>query len=390
MHSDRIPESTKQWLQNEDFILWCLAPTQESEEWWVNYQKEHPEDQASLQEARKIMLSARLNPVQRLPEESERLWARIETSMERRDKRHRFILFTRYAAACVLILGIVSFWLIHSFQTSGTADDLLVNVKADTLYQKVMLIRDDAEAIQIENNAVITYDSNITIQSDGKETEIIKEGAAQPGKQNTLIVPYGSHSSIVLADGSKVWIHSGSKLRFPSSFGPGERGIKVEGEIYIEVAKDTSRPFYVETPQLTVNVLGTKFNVSAYADDALQSVVLVEGKVNVKANSNEDFVLLPNQRFKLSDGISGIDEVNAYDYISWKDGVLQFRGETMKDIIQRLSRYYNVSITCTPEVAQKCTMGKLILFDDIEQVMKTFSLLYDVQCTIEAGSIKIE
>lgn len=146
----------------------------------------------------------------------------------------------------------------------------------------------------------------------------------------------------------------------------------------------------LETPQLTVNVLGTKFNVSAYADDALQSVVLVEGKVNVKANSNEDFVLLPNQRFKLSDGISGIDEVNAYDYISWKDGVLQFRGETMKDIIQRLSRYYNVSITCTPEVAQKCTMGKLILFDDIEQVMKTFSLLYDVQCTIEAGSIKIE
>lgn len=137
--------------------------------------------------------------------------------MERRDKRHRFILFTRYAAACVLILGIVSFWLIHSFQTSGTADDLLVNVKADTLYQKVMLIRDDAEAIQIENNAVITYDSNITIQSDGKETEIIKEGAVQPGKQNTLIVPYGSHSSIVLADGSKVWINSGSKLRFPSS-----------------------------------------------------------------------------------------------------------------------------------------------------------------------------
>ncbi len=61
-----------------------------------------------------------------------------------------------------------------------------------------------------ENNAVITYDSNITIQSDGKETEIIKEGAVQPGKQNTLIVPYGSHSSIVLADGSKVWINSGS------------------------------------------------------------------------------------------------------------------------------------------------------------------------------------
>lgn len=390
MHSERIPESTKQWLQNENFILWCLAPTQESEEWWDNYQKEHPEDQASLQEARKIMLSARLNPIQRLPEESERLWTRIETSMEHRDRRHRFFFFTRYAAACILLLGIGSFWLLHSFRMSGTDDNLLVNVKADTLYQKVMLIRDDAEAIQIEDNSVITYDGDITIQSDGKETEIIKEGEAQSGKQNTLLVPYGSHTSIVLADGSKVWINSGSKLRFPSSFAPEERRIKVEGEIYIEVAKDTSRPFYVETPQLTINVLGTKFNVSAYADDALQSVVLVEGKVIVKANFNEDFVLLPNQRFKLSGGISSIDDVNAYDYISWKDGVLQFRGETMKYIIQRLSRYYNVTITCTPEVAQKCTIGKLILFDDIEQVMKTFSLLYDVKYTIEAGSIKIE
>lgn len=390
MHSERIPESTKQWLQNENFILWCLAPTQESEEWWDNYQKEHPEDQASLQEARKIMLSARLNPIQRLPEESERLWTRIETSMEHRDRRHRFFFFTRYAAACILLLGIGSFWLLHSFRMSGTDDNLLVNVKADTLYQKVMLIRDDAEAIQIEDNSVITYDGDITIQSDGKETEIIKEGEAQSGKQNTLLVPYGSHTSIVLADGSKVWINSGSKLRFPSSFAPEERRIKVEGEIYIEVAKDTSRPFYVETPQLTINVLGTKFNVSAYADDALQSVVLVEGKVIVKANFNEDFVLLPNQRFKLSGGISSIDDVNAYDYISWKDGVLQFRGETMKDIIQRLSRYYNVTITCTPEVAKKCTIGKLILFDDIEQVMKTFSLLYDVKYTIEAQSIKIE
>jgi len=81
MHSDRIPESTKQWLQNEDFILWCLAPTQESEEWWVNYQKEHPEDQASLQEARKIILSARLNPVQRLPQRSAELNGRVTSHL---------------------------------------------------------------------------------------------------------------------------------------------------------------------------------------------------------------------------------------------------------------------------------------------------------------------
>lgn len=393
MHPDPIPESIKQWLHNEDFILWCLASTQESEEWWTNYQKEHPGQQASIQEARSIILSARLNPVQRLPKESNDLWTRIETSMERHDRKrkHRFILFTRYAAACVLVLGIAAYWLIHTFQPSvPSTGELLGSLRIDTLHQKVMLIRDDAEAIHIENNAVITCDSNITIQSQGKETEIIKETSTRPGRQNTLVVPYGSRSSILLADGSKVWINSGSKLYFPSSFGSDERRIRVEGEIYIEVAKDTSRPFYVETPQLAVNVLGTKFNVSAYTDDALQSVVLVEGRVNVQSGTNHSFTLSPNQRFKLTNGISAVDEVDANDYISWKDGILQFRGEMMGDIIQRLSRYYNVSITCTPEVAQKCTMGKLILFDDIEQVMKTFSMLYDVKYTIESGSIKIE
>ena len=202
--------------------------------------------------------------------------------------------------------------------------------------------------------------------------------------------PLGSRTKLYLPDGTLVWLNAGSRMTYSQGFGVDNRKVELEGEGYFEVQRNEKLPFFVKTKDLQLQVLGTKFNVSAYADDALQSVVLVEGKVNVKANSNEDFVLLPNQRFKLSDGISGIDEVNAYDYISWKDGVLQFRGETMKDIIQRLSRYYNVSITCTPEVAQKCTMGKLILFDDIEQVMKTFSLLYDVQCTIEAGSIKIE
>lgn len=161
MHSDRIPESTKQWLQNEDFILWCLVPTQESEEWWVNYQKEHPEDQASLQEARKIILSARLNPVQRLPEESERLWARIETSMERRDKRHRFILFTRYAAACVLILGIVSFWLIHSITCTPEV--------AQKCTMGKLILFDDIE--QVMKTFSLLYDVQCTIEAGSIKIE---------------------------------------------------------------------------------------------------------------------------------------------------------------------------------------------------------------------------
>lgn len=142
---------------------------------------------------------------------------------------------------------------------------------------------------------------------------------------------------------------------------------------------------------MTVDVLGTKFNVSAYKDDEVQSVVLAEGKVNIQATEKENCVLSPDQRFQLStsDRHFSVDEVDATDYIAWKEGILKFRGDTMEEITHRLSRYYNVRISCDPEVAGKCTVGKLLLFDDIKQVMKTFSLLYGISYSIEEGEIRI-
>ena len=116
-----------------------------------------------------------------------------------------------------------------------------------------------------------------------------------------------------------------------------------------------SRPFYVETSQMTVDVLGTKFNVSAYKDDEVQSVVLAEGKVNIQATEKENCVLSPDQRFQLStsDRHFSVDEVDATDYIAWKEGILKFRGDTMEEITHRLSRYYNVRISCDPEDVYK-------------------------------------
>lgn len=388
-----ISEPVKKILKDPLFVLWCLSPTKESDERWKEYQEAHPEEQAVIAEARQIILSARMNTVHRSPQESSILWVRIETGMKQKHIRQRYLRLSRYAAACVFLLCITTFWIVWKMNTSVQADkDLLSTWQVDSIQTEVMLIRSGEEIVEIENNAIIAYDTAITIQAQGKEKSILKNiNTVVKEPYNTLVVPRGRRSSLILADGSKVWINSGSVLYFPSSFNADERKIKVEGEIYIEVAKDASRPFYVETRQMTVNVLGTKFNVSAYPQDISQSVVLVEGSVGVKmAVSSSNIILSPRQRFSMYDDSYAIDEVDTYDYISWKDGVLHFRGETLDEVCQRLSRYYNIPIICSQAVADKRTMGKLLLFDDIEQVMLTLSILYNIDYTIEPSCIKIK
>ncbi len=393
-----IPASVRRWMEDKDFILHCLTPTPESEVKWKHYLREHPESEADLQEAQRLLLSARLNPAHRPTEESNRLWERIAEDMQRSDskRRHRRILTTRYVtAACITTIVFLASWLLWT-TLSPSPDHIQQTAKisaVDTLQREVTLISDNRQPIQVENNALISYDTLITIHARGEKIRALQNEASTPtGGTNTLIVPYGKRSSLLLADGSKVWINSGSVLHFPSTFEGKERRIQVEGEIYIEVAHDSTRPFYVETSQMVINVLGTKFNVSAYRDDDSQSVVLVEGKVNVRTDDEGDCTLAPDQRLCLdtTDRLFRVDRVDVSYYTSWKEGILQFRGDTMDEIARRLSRYYNVHIHCSPSVAGKCTVGKLLLFDDIHQVMKTFSLLYDIHYTVEDGEIWIQ
>lgn len=319
---------------------------------------------------------------------------RLEQSMSRKRTRRRMIII-RYAAACIvaLFLSVAGLELADKFAARNSMADL--SSASDTTHTEVMLIMDDDKAVEVEDNALIAYNSEVVVRGKEKEETVIKKivkkdiEEAENVSRNTLMVPKGRRSSIILPDGSKVWMNSGSVLHFPSHFETDRRTIEVEGEIYIEVAKNET-PFYVKTKDFTVQVLGTKFNVSAYADEPASSVVLVEGSVQVNTMNDEQIALTPNRMLTCESGSNRIDDVDVYDYISWKDGLLQFKGETMANILIRLGRYYNVSIQCPPDIAQRRSSGKLVLFDDFEQVMKTFALLYDIQYHFESNTLIIE
>ena len=150
---------------------------------------------------------------------------------------------------------------------------------------------------------------------------------------NQLVVPFGKKSKIELADGTRLWLNSGSRAIYPVVFQKGKREIYLEGEGYLEVAHNASSPFYVVTDQMKVRVLGTKFNLSAYKEDASVSVVLVEGSVEASSESGK-LILKPNQllNYQKSTRESTISHANVLQYVSWIDGWMLCDKEKLSSI----------------------------------------------------------
>lgn len=179
-------------------------------------------------------------------------------------------------------------------------------------------------------------DTSIVVTYDKKGQILINDTVAVPGEKenldhlNTIRVPYGKRSTLILADGSKVYLNSGSSLVYPAVFAKDKREVYLDGEAYFEVSKEARRKFVVQTAYKAVEVLGTKFNVSVDKRQSLFEAVLVTGKIGLESNTGK-IELIPNQYYGY-DPDSGQDElktVDARDYISWIEGRLRFNREPL-------------------------------------------------------------
>ena len=162
---------------------------------------------------------------------------------------------------------------------------------------------------------------------------------------NQIIVPAGERFLVQLSDGTKVWINSESALRYPAYFGKNIREVEARGNVYFEVAKDSTRPFVVASRELTTEVLGTRFEVNTYGDRDEVSATLVEGSVRVGVGSRF-IVIKPNQQFTFNtkSGTIEVNEVDAAREVMWKDGILVIDNEAFRDVVWKLERWYGVSI----------------------------------------------
>lgn len=163
---------------------------------------------------------------------------------------------------------------------------------------------------------------------------------------------YGENKHLLLPDSSEIWLNAGTVIKYPKRFSDSQRLVHLDGEAYFSVKKDASHPFIVKTPQLSVKVLGTQFNVKAYADEPLVTTTLTSGKVEITPSSQDSRILKPNEQLTYNKHTSGINitEVPAADADSWITGKLIFTHAPFTEIIRTLERRYNVTFTTSINV----------------------------------------
>ncbi len=191
-------------------------------------------------------------------------------------------------------------------------------------------------------------------------------------------VPAGQMSNVVLPDGTTVQLNSDTKLFCSGNFNKGNRTVRLEGEAFFDVAKDREHPFLIETPSLNFKVYGTSFNIQAYPDDPEINTTLVEGSLGVMGKNGKELArLVPGENVKYENETHKliISAVKLDLYTSWKEGLINFRNESLKDIARHIERWYNVKIIIkNPKLNDELYFGTIMKNKPVDQILEVLQL----------------
>jgi len=365
-----------QFLHDEKFIEWVLRPTDELETQWNSYINLHPSEKKDIKKAISTLKEMHKPEGTIQDEEIDLLWSRIDNTIQN-EKSTRPLWYKWAAAASILIIiGVGGLFILNNTPENEIDYSQIAKVEP-TSNDVVLILADESRETFSSDKVEIKYDEEGNIDVDNSNVQVTKttKPVNEEEQLNQIVVPYGKHSFIVLSDGTKMWLNSGSRAIYPTKFVKNERQIFVEGEAYLEVTKDPNHRFIVKTNDIDVKVLGTKFNISSYPDDTRSSVVLLEGSVEASVNNNK-IKIKPNEIFNYEKQTnqSEVSITNAIEHISWIDGWLLCKTENMADILIKLSRYYNININILDEQVRSLTLsGKLDLKGDCEEVIKAIA-----------------
>jgi len=245
-----------------------------------------------------------------------------------------------------------------------------------------LVVEDNGVFINIDSTGIKYEESNMVPQ---KEIEVA---------YNTLEVPRGGEFFTTLSDGTKVWLNSDSKLKYPVTFSGDNRLVYLEGEAYFEVTKNSSKSFTVRALMGDVIVHGTEFNVKGYPDEACLYTTLVKGSVEFKESGQESGVsLFPGQQLSYNSKTRStiLQQVNVNNFISWKDKLLQFEEQTLEDIMNILSRWYDVNILYESEGLKEIQFsGRLDKYKNIGSFLKLFEAGGNIEFEVKNKNILIK
>ena len=269
----------------------------------------------------------------------ERSWKVLERKLKRRD---RVRMIRVMAAASILLAVMIGTWLLLPVKQKTTVIPVAEVIPGNA---SVILHMADGKSVNLKNEEVLGL-----VEKDG--TEITKDtastlvyhvnGKVTKSVLHTVEVPVGGEFDLTLADGTRVWLNSDTKFRFPTYFSGETREVYVEGEAYFAVSKDAEHPFIVHTGGARVKVLGTEFNLCAYPEERVVTT-LAKGKVEV-ADGTCKVCLQPGEQAIYNKSVNNIEvrKVDVTLYSSWLKGVFEFENMSLREIGKQLSRWYGV------------------------------------------------
>jgi transmembrane sensor len=231
----------------------------------------------------------------------------------------------------------------------------------------------DGTSIDLDNivsgKTITTEDIEISKSKDGLITyNILDKQLNDNPVYHELQAGVGEKIQILLADGTKVWLNTQTKLRFPSNFHMHtERKVFLSGEAYFEVVKNTEKPFRVQNDGQVVEVLGTQFNVSKYADEKVMKTTLIQGVVKI----NDKTIIKPNQQAISNEQTVIVKRINVSNYIDWIDGVFTFENENIIEVMRKVSRWYDLEVSfSSTDILKETFTGSFSRSSNIENVIK--------------------
>lgn len=236
----------------------------------------------------------------------------------------------------------------------------------------------------------------LVLENDGKQLVVRPaEKAEEAIGWNTVDVPRGSDYSLILGDGTEIFLNAETELRFPDRFEEGKnREVWVTGEAYFIVQRDETRPFIVHTPETSVRVLGTVFNVMAYADAAEQQITLVSGKVEVAGNEAADKIILTPGLQAVYDKEQCVLESREVDvsyYTAWHEGLFAFRECPLVEVMETLARWYDFEVFFQhPELRNLEYTGKVERHATLGEVLDNFRKTGEFEYEIKGKTVVIK
>lgn len=354
---------------------------------WLDEDERHREEYADILESLKTGNEAWKDQEQGR-QLMESRWGAVKSHTVQ--KTGRWITWSKYAAVIVLFVSIGIFWLVNE-EKQEVENGTVAQIEHGSMKAQLVLangkkvdLRPET-SLQLEEvggTRILTSDDRV--KYSGKDS---LAGQLAEVKYNTLIVPRGGEFSLELADGTRVWLNAESRLRYPVAFTGKERKVEMEGEVYFEVAKNKEKPFIVTVNGVDIRVLGTSFNVSAYQEDVVTT--LVEGKVQLK-KGNEQVILSPNQQAIWSDDEFRVKQVDARNYVLWKEGIFYFEDVDLETILDDMARWYNVNVFyMNPALKEMKFSVEIRRYGDINEILRRIGQTKRVKFEIKDRTINV-